>query len=285
LAEGADCYKMHRGRIKEGIMALVYCSYGEREYGKKPISIGSRGYWEFQCNISGHSRPRLLMGTEPCWEEDHNFWISTPDSIHGWTSDGESVSEIAVFHFTEIPETLLNIFQGQTMVSTRLDRDSLEEILALAKKMAPQVLSPVYTSPLEFDLACHLLSLCFLQNSRERLMNIPWDAQSHITNASVSWYCSHMNEGVGIQETAEKMGYSVSQLRRIFNKTRGVRPSKIFESCRIERAKELLENSTMSIIEISQECGYSNQSSFTRAFRKHFDKSPILYRKTFIPEK
>jgi len=34
-------------------MALVYCSFGKREYGKKPIGISSRGYWEFQCNISG----------------------------------------------------------------------------------------------------------------------------------------------------------------------------------------------------------------------------------------
>ncbi len=264
-------------------MALVYCSFGKREYGKKPIGISSRGYWEFQCNISGQSRPRLLMGVEPPWEEDHNFWISTPDSLHGWTSPPDMISEIAVFHFTEVPESLLNVFKGQTMISTKLDGDSLQEILALAKKMAPQVLSPVYTSPLEFDLSCLLLSLCFLQNSRERHMNIPWDNHSHIANASVSWYCSHMNEGVGIQETADKMGYSVSQLRRIFIETRGACPSKIFEDCRIERAKELLENSSLSIIEISQECGYSNQSSFTRAFKKRFVRSPIKQRKNHIP--
>ncbi len=260
-------------------MALVYCSYGTRDYWTKPISLSRRGYWEFQFTISGRSLPTLPEGEKPSWKEGDNFWISTPDSIHGWTSADKDVSEVAVFHFTDIPESLLNIFQNRTMISTRLDRDQLKEMLVLAREIAPQVLSPQYTSPVEFDLCCHRLSLIYLRRIEERLTNLSWDYHSQIANASVAWYCSHMNEGIGIKETAEKMGYSVSQLRKIFNKTRGVKPSKIFEECRLERAKELLENSRMSIIEISLECGYSDQSSFTRAFKKYFELSPIKFKK------
>ncbi len=260
-------------------MPLVYCNHGIRDYRKKPISINTRGYWEFQCTVTGNNRMQTLGPPALEGSEDHNFWVSSPDSTHGWISSEINPSEIAVFHFSDVPESLARLFKGATTLSTRLDRETLEEILDLAKAMTPQVYSPDYTSPIQFDICCGRLSLIFLQNAESLLEHTHWDRHDQTVRASIAWYCSHMNEGIGIQETADKMGYSVSQLRKIFTKTRGIGPNKVFEECRMNRARELIEHGTMSIIEISMECGYRNQSSFSRAFRKYNDLSPLQFKK------
>ncbi len=260
-------------------MPLVYCNYGERDYRKKPLSINTRGYWEFQCTLSGRNIMETLGTRDKTVDEDHNFWISTPDSTHGWSSKEIQPSQIAVFHFSSVPDSLSRLFKGITTLSTRLDTETLNDIRGMAEAMMPQVYSPDYTSPVQFDICCNRLSLVFLKNAENLLENTHWDHNDQTVRTSIAWYCTHMNEGIGIQETAEKMKYSVSQLRKIFMKTRGTSPNKVFEECRMNRARELIQHGTMSIIEISLECGYSNQSSFTRAFRKYNSLSPMEFKK------
>jgi transcriptional regulator GlxA family with amidase domain len=48
---------------------------------------------------------------------------------------------------------------------------------------------------------------------------------------------------------------------------------------RMERARDLLEHSTMSVREIGLACGYASFSSFVRAFRKTYGKTPKHSRK------
>lgn len=260
-------------------MPLVYCNCGPRDYSKKPITLNTRGYWEFQFTLSGANK--LLTAGKPARAEtaDHNFWISTPDSIHGWTSLDSSPSEIAVFHFSEVSETLSKIFKGRTTLSTRVSPAELREAARIADEMIPMVYAPSYTSALQFEICCAQLSLMFLRNAEHLLEKLPWNNQEQIVRSSIAWYCAHIGRGVGIQETADKMGYSVSQLRKIFMKTRGVGPNKVFEECRMNRARELLQHGSMSVIDISLECGYRNQSSFSRAFRQYHQVSPLEFKK------
>lgn len=263
-------------------MPLVYCNCGTRDYGKNPISLNTRGYWEFQFTLSGSNR--LITPGKPLRIENppHNFWISTPDSVHGWTSpDGEN-SEIAVFHFSEIPESLSKLFKGRTTLSTRVSPDDLKEAARIAEEMIPLVYAPTYTSGLQFEICCRQLSLMFLRNAESLVEKLPWNNQEQIVRSSIAWYCAHIGRGIGIQETADKMGYSVSQLRKIFMKTRGVGPNKVFEECRMNRARELLEHGSMSVIDISLECGYRNQSSFSRAFKEYHQVSPLEFKKSCI---
>lgn len=260
-------------------MSLVYCNCGSRNYRTKPINLNTRGYWEFQFTIRGRNRLFKLGGKCDEQEENHNFWISTPDSTHGWVSTDSNPSEIAVFHFSEVPESLMSIFRGRTTISTRVKREELDMVLEMAREMIPLVYSPTYTSGLQFDITCGRLSLLFLQNSGDLLEKMPRDHNNQIVRSSIAWYCAHMDQGIGIQETAEKMGYSVSQLRKIFVKTRGTGPNRVFEECRMNRARELIQYGNLPVIDISLECGYSNQSSFSRAFRKYNKMSPLQFKK------
>ncbi len=264
-------------------MSLIYCNYGDRNYRLKPIPINTRGCWEFQFSLSGRNIMTKLDNDPQTWSKDHNFFISSPDSIHGWSSEERENSQIAVFHFSEVPEVLSDIFKGRTTLSTTVSREALEEAERLSRTLAPLVRSPSYTSMLEFEICCRRLSILFLENSEESALRHPKNHTHHIVSASVAWYCAHMNEGVGIQEAADNMGYSVSQLRKIFLKAKNTSPNKVFEACRMNRARELVELTQMSMIEISLECGYSNQSSFSRAFKSFYSVSPVQLRSDHQP--
>jgi hypothetical protein len=63
-------------------------------------------------------------------------------------------------------------------------------------------------------------------------------------------------------------------LRHRFQKCFGVSPRGLLVRLRMDRAKELLRTSNLSIKEIAQELGYSQQHEFTRAFSRFAGKSP-----------
>ncbi|AJA80875.1 helix-turn-helix domain-containing protein [Levilactobacillus brevis] len=44
----------------------------------------------------------------------------------------------------------------------------------------------------------------------------------------------------------------------------------------------LIKDRTLSLIEISYLLGYADPESFSRAFKKWFDQSPLAYRKQMI---
>jgi hypothetical protein len=63
-------------------------------------------------------------------------------------------------------------------------------------------------------------------------------------------------------------------LRHRFRKIFGISPQGMLIRLRMDRAKELLRTSHLSVKEISRELGYSRQHDLTRAFHKYVGASP-----------
>lgn len=89
---------------------------------------------------------------------------------------------------------------------------------------------------------------------------------------------SRLPEGAPtITEVAQELGVSPRTIQRGLG-ARGWSYSRLLDELRFERAKELLEGTTMKIAEISRLLGYSHASHFVRAFRRWTDASPRQYR-------
>jgi transcriptional regulator GlxA family with amidase domain len=54
---------------------------------------------------------------------------------------------------------------------------------------------------------------------------------------------------------------------------------------RVEHAKNLLRQSSRSILEIAYESGFSDQRTFNRVFKQHTDRTPKEYRRQHLPRK
>ncbi|MGB9876285.1 MAG: PocR ligand-binding domain-containing protein [bacterium] len=86
-------------------------------------------------------------------------------------------------------------------------------------------------------------------------------------------------EGLCLREVAKALRLSSYYLAHLFKSSEGKSVGEHIKEMRIARARELLEDSELSIIEIALEVGYSDPSYFARLFRKATGLSPAEYRR------
>jgi AraC-like DNA-binding protein len=93
----------------------------------------------------------------------------------------------------------------------------------------------------------------------------------------------HIDTNLSLKEISKGLEINPSYLSREF--------SKYFEDLtfgayirkhRIEKATELMQTSSYSLTEIAYLTGFSDQSHFTRIFKKHTGKNPSSYRKSLL---
>ena len=92
-----------------------------------------------------------------------------------------------------------------------------------------------------------------------------------------------MSENLSVQvplgQVAEECGLSVRHLARAFRQSTGVPPHRWLLDRRVERAKELLPNSDLSLSDVALACGFGDQSHFTRTFTAAVRLSPGVWRR------
>ena len=67
-------------------------------------------------------------------------------------------------------------------------------------------------------------------------------------------------------------------LGRIFKKQTGYSLHEFINKIRLQKAKQMLENTGKSVLEISLDCGYNNVTYFNRCFFRKYNKTPTQYR-------
>ena len=77
---------------------------------------------------------------------------------------------------------------------------------------------------------------------------------------------------------AKRLQISPKTLEVIFKKHLGQTPAKYYLGLRLSIARKLLLDSSLDILEISIQCGFDSQSSFSRSFSKRYGASPSLMR-------
>ena len=78
---------------------------------------------------------------------------------------------------------------------------------------------------------------------------------------------------VSVEKVAAAVGVSRYHLSHIFKEVTGKTLSGYWQSLRCERAKKLLAQGA-SVAQAAEQCGFSSQSYFCRAYQKHFGVLP-----------
>ena len=89
----------------------------------------------------------------------------------------------------------------------------------------------------------------------------------------------NIEEGVTSSDLARRVNISTRQLERLFQRYIGKTPKRFFTELRLQRARNLLEQTDMKIIDIAVACGFSSPAHFSKLFRRQFDASPHALRK------
>ena len=86
---------------------------------------------------------------------------------------------------------------------------------------------------------------------------------------------------LSLAEFAQSVNLSVWRLCHIFKSDVGMPPIRYLRLLRMERAKNLLESSFLSVKEIAFQVGLNDESHFVRDFKSTYGFSPALYRSHF----
>jgi AraC-like DNA-binding protein len=90
---------------------------------------------------------------------------------------------------------------------------------------------------------------------------------------------SRLSQGISLRHAAEACRLSVSQFARSFKISTGIPPHRWIMRLRLEKAQELLEHSSMPLVEVAVVCGFTDQSHLSRVFMQATGTSPGSWRR------
>ena len=83
-----------------------------------------------------------------------------------------------------------------------------------------------------------------------------------------------LESSLTIQQVAEEMGVSYSNFRKLFKEHTGLSPAVYQQDLRLQRAKELLTTTDMSIKEIAYRLNFESPDYFSSKFRVKTGRKP-----------
>jgi transcriptional regulator GlxA family with amidase domain len=96
-----------------------------------------------------------------------------------------------------------------------------------------------------------------------------------------SWIADNLDADLRVETLAERAAMSPRNFARFFRREIGMTPAAYVEELRVERSRQLLEDSADPIDLISARCGFGTPETMRRAFGRRVGVSPVQYRARF----
>ncbi len=96
--------------------------------------------------------------------------------------------------------------------------------------------------------------------------------------AAIDLVRSSYDRPLKVADLATAAGLTATQLERATRRTLGVSPKQLIIRTRIDEAARRLDETDLSLAAIAGECGFYDQSSFTRQFQRAVGITPGAYR-------
>jgi len=97
-------------------------------------------------------------------------------------------------------------------------------------------------------------------------------------NKAKDYIESNCHEPIDLDVLSKVSSLCPHHFLRKFKSYTGISPYQHLKQTRLTKAKTLLENTSLSVTEICQDCGYESLSSFSFLFKKTYNLSPENYR-------
>jgi len=85
-------------------------------------------------------------------------------------------------------------------------------------------------------------------------------------------------EPISPSELAKSVNMSTRQLERLFRRYLNRSPKRYYMELRLEKARNLLLQTDMSVINVALACGFTSPSHFSKCYRAHFNRTPYRER-------
>lgn len=94
----------------------------------------------------------------------------------------------------------------------------------------------------------------------------------------LDYICDNLSEDVGLGELAAAAGLSPLYFAKAFKRGTGIAPHQYLVRQRVERAKDLLVSTDLSVADVAVACGFYDQSHLASWFRRLVGTTPTVFR-------
>lgn len=85
---------------------------------------------------------------------------------------------------------------------------------------------------------------------------------------------ANLAEPLSLIEIADHVGLSRRQIERLFRQEMGRSPARYYLEIRLDRARHLLIQSSLPVVEVAVACGFVSASHFSKCYRELYARSP-----------
>jgi AraC family transcriptional regulator len=210
--------------------------------------------------------------------------LVTAGTSYSWTTEGP----IGFAHLYLPPHAVDHVINEQ------FDRDSrsvelidcvagrLPLLSAMLTGMLDQLEMPNFASRLVLDTLLHglivrLVSECSTLSAASG--PAPHSISPRRLQRVLDFIDSNLGADIELEDLASVAGSSRFHFSRAFRDATGLPPYRYLIHRRIDAAKTLLLEDTLSISHIAEQCGFNSQSQFAAMFRRVFGTSPGRFRR------
>lgn len=199
-----------------------------------------------------------------------NELLLIPPMVGHTFSCAESLpAVISCIHFT--PQKKIR----PPLPATVFNADGDIEILALFKKSAREFNHP---SPFSGPLLSAMLSEIWIRLSR---LEKSGPVREPMKLKMAREYAGlHFRTGIGRRDLADYLDVTPEHVNLLFRRHLGVTPVSYVRDLRIREARELLQNTPMTVSEVARATGFNDPLYFSRVFRKATGSSPSAFGKS-----
>ena len=195
--------------------------------------------------------------------------LMTPADLHSVRLDGSPASLVKIAFAPDLPGRHL------------LDRIGGRPLYVMTEGTPLRALFERISEKRPFEeqkILLRTLLLCML-DSGHSLPALPATTGSSTVAKAIGIIHDEAHTDLTLAALAERLNISYQHLSASFSEQLGLSFSAYLTDIRLRNAKQLLDNTELSVTEICFECGYHNLSHFLRSFKKKYGTTPKEYRK------
>jgi AraC family transcriptional regulator len=250
------------GTLDSGLMQITR---GSLHLEVKPIN----GAWKAQNLHQGDFllKPGELQSSELRWQS--------------FSSEPLHILYISLSH-TLLTRTAQEMTNGDPAHLTLVERAGFQDPLltqiglALWRELEHPTPARLYAQTAAQMLAVHLLQH-YTSSPETRPADAPGLVPRQL-NHLLDFILTHLNQDLSLETLAQQVGFSPYHFARLFQQATGESPHQFILHQRIERAKQLLRETTMPLTQVALESGFAHQSHLTRVFKRYLNLTPRTYR-------
>lgn len=223
------------------------------------------------CIVPGHNISSMKFVSDETSKTDKPLFslIFTPDGINTTFKGFPAEFEYKALEKTDISYTYKNINSGFSDLFFQLS-SKIQSNLTQQNEYWPCL-----TRSYILEMLLLIERISYIENDFS-IISIPTD-NSKISEILQYIHVSYSEE-ITLDTLSKKFATNRTSLNNMFNTLCGTSAMSYIAEVRLQNASILLRNTALSVATIALRCGYTDESYFSKAFRKKVGKTPRDYR-------